>query len=178
MTAHLRNFDWSRAKREGAERAFDEARRGQEVGVRDVWWCLLCEAAWVARKSFSAPPRMGYPIKSVWPDMADDISRWAMAMAELQDATYDAPDKPADVQPSAAQVTRAGAVLEVWHLAALTDYGDKRRMKQAVWMKANGIKDRVVRAKTGLARQRIHDAKCKAMDDMAEFVLRLDKRTK
>lgn len=158
--------------------AFENARRGHEIGIRDVYWELLREAAWVSRKSFSAPPRAGFPAKSAWPEIADEISRWAMALAELQDVTYDAPDKPAELQPSAEQVSRAYAVLEVWHRAALNDYGDRKRMKDAVWMKANGLKDRVVRAKTGMTRQRIHDAKCKAMDDMAQFVLGLDKRTK
>lgn len=167
----LRRYDWRRAMYAGLDMAMEQVRAGQEVGDREIMWALLCEAADVSQRTYSGPPRLGLPRKSAMPDAPDEISQWQLVSAYLRGDLEEMPVEDSQPpQPDAAQITRAEMVLEVWHRAALTGYGDWRRMRKAIYMKACGMPDRKVRALTGFSRQRRHKAKQRAMDDMLEFI--------
>lgn len=177
--ATLRNYDWDRAKAAGLEMAYAQVKAGQEVAVRDVYWALLREAAQVSAISYTGPPRQSLPSKSTMPEAPDEVSQWQLMSAYLKgDLEEMPPDQSRPPMPSAAEITRADMVLQVWHLATFRGKGDWKRMRKAVYMRACGVPPRKITAVTGFSRQRLNDAKHKALDDMAEFVLHLDKRTK
>lgn len=169
--ADLRAFDWQRALLRAVEPAAEDMRRGQEMTERDIWWHMLKDAAQVSRIAYSGPPRSGYPVKSAMPDAPKEFTEWQRMAAYLRGELDEMPvTESRPPQPSAAQITQAEMVLRVWHIAALRDKGDWSRIKRAVYLKACGVPDRKIRAVTGLTKQRIHHAKCAAMEDMQIFV--------
>lgn len=169
----IASYDWKRAQMIGLEMAFRDARQGQEVTDRDVWWALFREAVEVAAVAYMAPPRSYYPARSSMPESPDEISTWAKVMAYIRGQIEDLPATEARIpSPSVEQVTRAEMVLEVWHNAALRDLGDWRRLRKALYLRAGGCPPRKIRAVTGINRQRLSDAKARAMDDMLAFVRR------
>jgi len=185
MTVHfdtlsrLRAYDWRRAQFQGLDMAMEQVRAGQEVGDRDIWWALFCDAVSTSAIAHKAPPWLGMPSKSTMPDSPDEVSHWQLAMAYIRGEHDEKEEiKPRPPQPSAEQVTRAEMVLTVWHLAALRDYGDWRRMRKALYLKAGGCPHRKVRAITGFSRDRAYKSKDRAMRDMLDFVRGLDKATK
>lgn len=185
MTAHpttlarLRNYDWKRAQFHGLDMAMDQARAGQEVTDREIWWALFEEAVKVSAICYSPAPRSGLPSKSAMPDSPDEVTQWQQVMAYIRGQIDEMPtDEARPPQPSAEQITRADMVLTVWHIAALRDMGDWKRMRKAIYLRAAGVPPRKITAITGLTRQRMHDAKNRAMADMLEFVRGMDKRTK
>lgn len=169
--AHLRRYDWSRAFHIGCALALENARRGKDPDQLDVVWELLREAVKTSAIAYTAPPRSGLPKKSAMPEAVDDITYWQKMTAFIRGEIDEQPEmETRPPQPSAAQVTRSEVFLEVWHRAVFNSRGDWRRMKKAVYLKANGVKDMKVRAVTGFSKQRIHAAKREAMDDMLRFI--------
>ena len=78
-------------------------------------------------------------------------------------------------RPTAKQVTRAEVILELWHHVALADKGDRKRLKQAVYLKASGMRPRAVRDKTGLNYQQLWRAQKDACFDVWEKISQLAK---
>lgn len=170
----LSAFDWRRAQMIGLDMAFEASRQGQDITDRDVWWALFREAVQVAAISYMAPPRGAYPTRSSMPEAPDEISAWAKLMAYVRGQIEDMPVTDArPPQPSVAQITRAEMVLDVWHTAALRNLGDWKRLRKALYLRAGGCPPRKIRAITGISRQRLYDAKIRAMTDMHDFVLSL-----
>ena len=164
-------FDWKRAIRAGEEMAVENARRDVKLGVEHVMWELLRDAAGVSQRAYSGPPRLGYPAKSAMPEGPAEITPWQMMAAYLRGEVEEMPaEDAAPPRPSMEQVSRAEAVLDVWHWHALKRKGEKSRIKRAVYLKACGVPDRKVRAVTGMTRQAIHAAKVEAMRDMWDAI--------
>jgi len=166
----------------GLDMAIDQVKAGQEVTDRDIWWALFCDALQTSSLTDAAPPRTGFPRKSAMPEAPSEVTAWQQAVAYLRGELEEMPvDKPTPPRPDAESISRAEAVLDVWHHAALADMGDWKRMRKALALRGAGVparKVRKVRAVTGLNRQRLFDAKCRAMEDMQVFVESLDKRRK
>lgn len=184
MTIHfdtlerLRRYDWRRAQIKGLDMAMERVRAGQTVGDREIWWALLCDAIKASAIAHKAPPWLGMPSKSSMPDAPDEVTQWQMMMAYVRGQIEEMPvEVSRPPQPSAEEITRAEMVLQVWHIAALRNLGDWKRMRKALYLSAAGCPHRKIRAVTGLDRRRIHDAKDRAMKDMLDFVKGLDKRT-
>ena len=164
-------FDWSRAIRVGEALAVENTRSDVKLDATHVMWELLREAASVSARAYPAPPRSSYPAKSSMPDAPGEFSEWQRMAAYLRGEVQEASDfQPTPPRPSAEQVTRAEAVLDVWHRHALRRKGDAPRIKKAVYLKACGVKDARVRAVTGLTKQALHAAKVEAMRDMWSVV--------
>lgn len=160
------NHDWHRTIRHGETLAVDAARANQTLGVEDVMWALFREAVETSR-SYSSPPRTGYPSKSAMPEAPDEISPWARIMSYLQGEIQEMPvDGVARVRPSAAQISRADAVLYLWHTYALPRRGHRKKMRQAVYAKAAGVPYRLIKARTGISRTALYNAQQDAMQDM------------
>ena len=137
-------------------------------------WELLKEAATVSRIAYSSPPRLGLPAKSALPDGVDEVTVWQMIRAYLRGEVENIP--PSDTKaprPTAKQITRAEVMLELWHKVALNDKGDRKRLKRAVYLKASGMRPRVVRTKTGLNYQQLWKAQKDACSDLREVILQL-----
>lgn len=169
MTKHsiIVAFDWGRAIRHGETLAVENTRSDVKLDATHVMWELLREAARVSSLAYPAPPRAGYPVKSSMPDAPGEFTEWQRMAAYLRGEIDDAKDvqsRPA--RPSAEQITRAEAVLDIWHRHALRRKGDAPRIKKAVYLKACGVKDGNVRAVTGMTRQALQRAKVEAMRDM------------
>lgn len=166
-------IDWVRAIRHAEVVAVENIRSDVTPTPEHAMWELMREAARVSSIAYSAPPRTGYPAKSSLPDGPDEVSDWQRMAAYLRGELEEMPtDTSRPAQPSAEQITRAEAVLDVWHKHALARKGAKSRIKRAVYLKALGVPDRKVRAVTGMTRQAIHRAKDEAMRDMLEAVRR------
>lgn len=165
MTAII---DWDRALRHGAELAVDAARAGTEVGPEDVMWSLFQEAVQTSR-SFSAPPRLTYPSKSSLPDTPPEISAFSRIAAYLRGEVEEMPEtETSRPRPTADQIQRAEAILHLWHHHAIIKRGNRKRMRKAIYAKANGIAYRRIKAETGLSRTAIYNAQRDAMADMWE----------
>lgn len=167
----IQQHDWRRTLNEGMEMAVENARKGSDLGAAHVMWELLCEAAKTSQIAYSAPPRTGYPTKSIMPDATDDVTQWQLMSAYIKgelDETPQTESKPP--MPSAEQVSRSEVILHLWHNHALTRLGEKSRMKKAIYLKACGVADRKIRAATGMHRQAIHTAKKEAMQDMWDVI--------
>lgn len=184
MTMHeatfrrLAAFDWKRAQMIGLDMAFEASRQGQDVTDKDVWWALFKEAVEVAALSYMAPPRGAYPSRSSMPEAPDEISSWAKLMAYVRGQIEDMPVTHSRApQPSVAQITRAEMVLDVWHTAALRNLGDWKRLRKALYLRAGGCPPRKITAITGITRQRLSDAKTRAMCDMHDFVRNVSAKT-
>lgn len=160
-------IDWVRAIKHAEIVAVENIRSDVQPKPEHAMWELMKEAVQVSSIAYSAPPRVGYPSKSSLPDTVDDVSDWQRMAAYLRGELSEMPTGHArPPQPSAEQITRAEAVLAIWHTHALSRKGAKSRIKKAVYMKASGVPDRKVRAVTGMTRQAIHSAKDEAMRDM------------
>lgn len=162
----ISNHDWQRAVRDGVEMAESQIRSDKAMDELDVIWALLCDAAQVSGHAYSGPPAAGYPIKSTMPESGDEVTQWQMMSAYLRGEVQEIPDGKARVQPTAHQISRAEAVLDVWHLFALTGIGNRKKLKKALYLRACGVKMRRIRAVTGITRQQLHRAKQQAMGDM------------
>ena len=173
IDARLRNHDWRRTIAEGVEMAKDQIRSDVKMDESHVMWALLCEASKVAEQAYTAPPRSGFPTKAALPEAPADVTQWQLISAYLRGEVEEIPEADArPPRPTAEQVTRSEVILEVWHRFALNRFGERSKMKKAVYLKACGVPDRKVRAVTGMTKQRIHSAKKEAMQDMWEIVRR------
>ena len=74
---------------------------------------------------------------------------------------------------TAKQITRAEVMLKLRHKLAVNDKGDRKRLKRAVYLKASGMRPRVVRTKTGLNYQQLWKAQKDACSDLREVILQL-----
>ncbi len=171
IDGRLRNHDWRRTIAEGVELAKDQIRSDVTMDETHVMWALLKEAAQVSSIAYSAPPRTGLPIKSTLPEAADDVTQWQRISAYLRGEVEELPEiETRPPRPSAEQVTRSEIILEVWHRYCLSRFGERSKMKKAVYLKACEVPDRKVRAITGMTKQRIHSAKKEAMENMWEII--------
>ena len=68
-------------------------------------------------------------------------------------------------------MTRAEVILELWHHVALMDRGDHKRLKRGVYLKASGMRARIVRDKTGLNYQQLWKAQKDDRLDVWEIIL-------
>ena len=101
------------------------------------------------------------------------VLKW-MIRAYLRGEVENIP--PSDTKaprPTAKQITRAEVMLELWHKVALNDKGDRKRLKRAVYLKASGMRPRVVRTKTGLNYQQLWKAQKDACSDLWKISLHL-----
>ncbi|KAF0675085.1 hypothetical protein [Profundibacterium mesophilum] len=159
--------DWTKAVREGVEMASNDLRKTGRLGPADVMWPLFCEAVRVTARAYTAPPRTGYPGRSAMPEAADDQTFWAMITAYLRGEVEEMPAaRSRSPLPSPEQVTRAEAVLDLWHYHALRDMGAWRGARKAVYHKAEGMPLRKVRAVTGMAPEQVRRAQHRGMLDM------------
>ena len=113
-------------------------------------------------------------MKSALPDGVDDVTVWQMVSAYLRGEVENLPSSDTKApRPTAKQITRAEVMLELWHKVALNDKGDRKRLKRAVYLKASGMRPRVVRSKTGLNYQQLWKAQKDACSDLWEIILHL-----
>lgn len=175
-------YNWPLAIRWGEAAAEENPPPGGRTGpVRkwEIWWELFQSAIEVSRIAYRAPPRTGYPAKSMMPEAPDEITYWQKQAAYLRGDLSELPvDDSKPPRPSAAEVSRAECVLEVYHNVALIGAKDWRRKRQAVFLRGSGVPAPAVRARTGLPKQTVQDAKVRAMRDMADFVALIASSTK
>lgn len=166
MTMPVRH-DWTRALRWAEAAAVENARSDARLGPTHVMWELLRDAARVSAIAYPAERARGYPRRSALPEMPPDVTAWQMIAAYLRGEVEDMPVTDArPPMPSAEQISRADAVLAVWHGHALKRLGDAPRIKRAVYLRACGVPPRKIRAITGIDRQALHRARDEAMADM------------
>lgn len=163
----LINYDWGRALRKGEALAVDAARADARLGPPDVMWALFKDACRVA-KTYSGPPRLGYPSRSSLPEAPADASVWSQVMAYLQGELHEMPssDDVAVMRPTAEEISRSEAVLYVWHRYALSKKGQRKKLRKCVFALACGAPYRAIRERTGIARASLYRAKDDAMHDM------------
>lgn len=172
MTA---SFDWQRALRKGEVMAVENARADQKLGPEHVMWELFREACRVSR-SYSGPPRLGYPSKSSLPEAPSERSAWAQAMDYLRGEIEEMPDQGvAMVRPSADEITRSEHVLFLWHQFALKSKGKRRMLRKAVYCMGCGLSYRVIRSRTGISRASLYRARDEAMRDIWEGLKDIEK---
>ena len=161
------SFDWARAWRHGEEIAPEYHRAGTSIGDEEIMWALFCEAIETAHLAYSPPPRTGLPRKSSLPDGVDEISPWARHMAYLRGELDEMPvDKGQAPRPSAAAISRAESVLDIWHKKALNGVRKWKTKRDAVYMLARRLSVRIIKQETGLSKQGIYNAKADALADM------------
>lgn len=166
MTLMIRHFDWRRALLHGVTLAAENHRDHDTPEAWTAMWELLREAAAVSR-SWDAPPRSGFPDRGSWPETPDEITAWQRQMAYLQGTLDEVPQEdPEPPVPSAAEVTRAEAVLSLWHDSALIVGGHPHRHKRAIWRLAEGVFLGSVIRMTGLHRSEVLALRKRAATDM------------
>ena len=74
--ARLRSHDWRNTILDGTRAAEQAARSGVIVDGSHIAWELLKEAVAISRIAYSAPPRVGFPAKSAFPDSVDEVTVW------------------------------------------------------------------------------------------------------
>lgn len=162
-------FDWQAAWRHGAAIAGDYSRSGTALTDQAIAWALLCEAARVSR-SYPAPPRSGYPVKSSWPDFPDEVTMWHKMSAYLQGDLDELPeDESRPPMPSAAEISRADHVLTVWHHAVSLG----RNKKRAVYLRACGAKAGKIARVSGVTTTELKTARRRALGEMLRHISRL-----
>ncbi len=167
--ARLRSLDWRNTILDGTRAAEHAARSGVIVDGSHIAWEPLKEAVAISRTAYSAPPRVGSPAKSAFPDSVDEVTVWQMVSAYLRGEIENLPSTETKApRPTAKQVTRAEVILELWHHVALANKGDRKRLKRAVYLKASGMRPRAVRYKTGLNYQQLWRAHKDACFDVWE----------
>ena len=174
----LINHDWRTTIRDGEAEAAESLRKGTRMNGRHIAWALLREAIKVARVTYAAPSRSGYPQKCALPDGVDEVTVWQMVSSYLRGELENLPEPDTKApRPSAKQISRAEVILELWHNAALAGKGDKKRLKKAVYAKAAGRKPRHIHAATGLSYKQLWKAQEEASNDLWEIILRFSKKS-
>lgn len=163
MTEH---HDWGRIIQRGQVMAVDNARADARLGPEDVMWALFQDACRVS-KTYSGPPRLGYPSRSSMPEAPGEQSAWAKVMDYLRGEVDELPvSDRAVVRPSAEEITRSEAVLLLWHRFALRKKGKRVMLRKSVYALGCGAPYRAIRERTGIARASLYRAKDDAMHDM------------
>lgn len=170
----LRSHDWRTTILDGTQAAEQAVKKGVVVDGSHIVWELLREATVVSRAAYASPPRTGFPAKSALPDGVDEVTVWQMVSAYLRGEIENLPSTETKApRPSAKQITRAEAMLELWHYVALVDRGDRKRLKRAVYLKASGMRPRAVQERTGLNYQQLWSAQKHACFDVWEKISQL-----
>lgn len=168
--------DWRSTIQAGADAAHEKVRKGSRVDGTHIAWELLRDAVSVSRIAYTAPPRSGFPQKSALPDGVDEVTAWQLVSAYLKGEIENLPSCETKApRPTAQQITRAEAILELWHHVALMEKGDRDRLKKAIYLKASGMRPRAVRDRTGLNYQQLWNAQKQACSDIWEKILQLSK---
>lgn len=166
-----RHFDWRKALLHGVTLAGENFRDYDKPEAWHAMWELLCEAARVSR-AYDAPPHPGYPQKAAWPDAPDEITPWQRMMdylrGEIDEVAYDEPTEP---MPDAAEVTRADAVLALWHKHALRRGDHPHPHKWAIYMLAEGDPLGYVMRATGMRRHEVLAMRKRAAEQMLRAVV-------
>ena len=158
----INGFDWGEAWRHGKSIAGDYARSGTAINDEAIIWALLCEAATVS-KSYRLPPRQGYPTQSSWPDASDEVTMWQKISAYIKGELEELPEVDSrPPTPSAADISRADAVLTIWHHAVTLG----RVRKQAVYLRACGAKTGKVTRVSGVTVTDLKNDKRRAVSEM------------
>lgn len=141
----------------------------REYDEPEAWiamWELLREAARVSR-SFAAPPHMGYPDKSSLPEAPDEMTPWQKQMAYLRGELDQMPDdEPTDAAPTADEVSRADAVLHLWHTYALRRGEYPHPCKRHIYRLAEGATLGRVMRMSGMKRHEVLAMKRKSAIEM------------
>ena len=161
-----RQFDWRRAMLHGITLASDNLREYDEPEAWIAMWSLLCEAARVSR-AFDGPPAMGFPDKSSLPEAPDEVTPWQKQMAYLRGELDELPeDEPTPPAPTSAEVSRAEAVLDLWHSHALRRGAYPHPAKRHIYRLADGATLGQVMRLTGMKRHEVLAMKRKASIEM------------
>ena len=174
LAARLRAHNWEHSIADGYDLAADNMRAGTKITDEHAIWHLLCEAAMVARLAFPGERRLDYPSRASGP-VVEAGGSWFEAMlgylrGDLDDAPATATRPP---KPSAAQITRAELMLDLWHASALPRTSQRRRLMRALYAKASGTPTAVVIRLYGVPRQWLETCRDKASRDMLT-VIRLE----
>ena len=154
QAAYTKPFDWRPALLLGVEMAAENNRLYHEPEAWQAMWELLCDAARVSKAS-EGPPRSDYP-ETTWPDAPDEITPWQRQMAYLRGDLDEVPeDEPLPPTPTAAEVTRADAVLDLWHRYALWRGSYPHPCKRYIYRMAEGAPLGEVSRISGLPRHEV-----------------------
>ena len=165
-----KHFDWRRAMLHGIALVDKNWRDYDEPEAWAVMWELLCEAARVSR-AFDGPPAMGYPEKSSLPDAPEEMTPWQKQMAYLRGELDELPqDEPTPPAPTSAEVSRAEAVLDLWHSHALWRGAYPHPCKRHIYRLADGATLGQVMRLTGMKRHEVLALKRKAAIEMLRVV--------
>lgn len=151
---------------QAALRISEDAGEFDPAPVAMVW--LLTEEAAETARSFAGPPRSGYPAGSAWPEFRED-DFFAVERERLSDGVEGEAIR-VRVVPSRAAVSRYDAMRELWNGVALSKYGAKATLRNALWRYAEGCPPRFIHRRLGVSRQRLHAAKTRACEDIANFL--------
>ena len=89
---------------------------------------------------------------------------WQKISAYLHDEVENLPSSNTKApRPTAKQIIPVEVMLELWNKVELNDKRDRKRFKRAVYLKAPGMRPRVVRSKTGLNYQQLWKAQKDAL---------------
>lgn len=161
-----RHFDWRAAILHGCQMAGENWREYDGPEPWTAGWELLVEAARISR-SFEAPPRSGYPERGSWPETPDEVTPWQRQMAylrgEVDEVEQDDPPPPA---PTAAEVTRAEAVLDLFHRHALMRGQYPHPCKRHIYRLANGAPLGVVMRLSGMKRHEVLAMRRRAAEEI------------
>lgn len=162
----MNHFDWRKALNHGVTLYAENIRDHDTAEAWVAMWELLCEAARVSR-SYEAPPRSDYPEKGAWPDAPDEMTHFQRGMAYLRGEIDEAaPDEPLPPIPTAAEITRADAVLALWHNHALCRPGGPLPAKRAIYALAEGKPLGAVMRMSGMNRHEVLAMRKKAAEQM------------
>ena len=161
-----RQFDWRRAMLHGITLVDKNWRDYDDLETWAVMWELLCEAARISR-AFDGPPAMGFPEKSSLPDAPEEMTPWQKQMAYLRGELDELPqDEPTPPAPTSAEVSRAEAVLDLWHSHALWRGAHPHPAKRHIYRLADGATLGQVMRMTGMKRHEVLALKRKAAIEM------------
>lgn len=147
----------------------------RRVDDLDRMWALLRDAAKTSQR-FTGPPRTRYPSKSAWPDAPDEATWREIMAAYLQGGVIDKMPETENTpaQQSAHDISRADAVLDLFHQYALTGRGytqrKRRQMLSAIHDAAKGHRVSRVRREYGLSLWAWNENKRKALEDMCRAI--------
>jgi hypothetical protein len=165
-----RHIDWRRTLMHGVDLAGENFRDYETAEAWQAMWELLREAARVSR-AFEPPPHSYYPAKASWPDAPEEMTPWQKQMAYLRGELDEMPaDEPLPIAPTAAEVTRAEAVLRLWHVHALRRGDYPHPAKRHIYRLAEGATLGTVMRATGMPRHVVLGMKRQASEQMLRAV--------
>lgn len=161
-----KHFDWRRALLHGINLAADNHHDYEAPVAWSAMWELLVEAVAISR-GYDAPPRSTYPTRAMMPDAPDDVTWWQIQMDYIRGTLDEIPQEdPTPPMPSAIEVTRADAVLDLWHKHALWRGDHPHPMKRHIYKLAEGMPLGAVMRASGMKRHEVLAMKAKAATQM------------